>query len=265
MPTIAPQFGPFSVLGKNWLQRVLRANPVSHQVPSLGPMLMCFLFQAILEFMYNGEVNVAQEDLNSFLAVAEDLKVKGLTQNANAGDPVKTNHVQPNIPIPAPPAPAPPISRPPTGPVAVSPTVPPPVSKNGSPSGSSLPVAKRFKRDIPGVGKIKEELRTNQQVVVTPDVTFETGNNAGGGSGVDAGDADDDERIDEEGGGFDDEGEGYQYGGYEGDDSMVDPSSMSVAGGSGADGSKGKFSTSSSFACFTLSASLSSRVDNFPL
>merc|ERR1712034_39854 len=27
-----------------------------------------------------GEVNVAQENLNSFLAVAEDLKVKGLTQ-----------------------------------------------------------------------------------------------------------------------------------------------------------------------------------------
>jgi len=31
--------------------------------------------------MYHGEVNVAQEELNSFLAVAEDLKVKGLTQN----------------------------------------------------------------------------------------------------------------------------------------------------------------------------------------
>jgi len=196
--------------------------------------------------MYNGEVNVAQEDLNSFLAVAEDLKVKGLTQNANSGDPVKTNHVQPpNIPIPAPPpAPAPPIARPPVGPVASSPSVPPTVAKNGSPSGSSMPVAKRFKRDIPGVGKIKEELRTpNQQVVVTPDVTFETGvvaSGGGGGSGVDVGDVDDDERIDEEGGGFDDEGEGYPYGGYEGDDSMVDPSSMSVAGGSGADGSKGK-------------------------
>ena len=31
--------------------------------------------------MYHGEVNVAQEDLNSFLTVAEDLEVKGLTQN----------------------------------------------------------------------------------------------------------------------------------------------------------------------------------------
>ena len=31
--------------------------------------------------MYHGEVNVVKEELNSFLAVAEDLKVKGLTQN----------------------------------------------------------------------------------------------------------------------------------------------------------------------------------------
>ena len=36
--------------------------------------------QAVLDFMYHGEVSVAQEELNSFLSVAEDLKVKGLTQ-----------------------------------------------------------------------------------------------------------------------------------------------------------------------------------------
>ncbi len=39
--------------------------------------------EAVLDFMYHGEVNVAQEDLNSFLQVAEDLQIKGLTQQSN--------------------------------------------------------------------------------------------------------------------------------------------------------------------------------------
>ena len=33
--------------------------------------------QAVLNFMYHGEVNVAQDSLNNFLAVAEELAVKG--------------------------------------------------------------------------------------------------------------------------------------------------------------------------------------------
>ena len=41
---------------------------------------------SVLNFMYHGEVNVAQEDLNSFLAVAEDLKVKGLTQKNESSE-----------------------------------------------------------------------------------------------------------------------------------------------------------------------------------
>ena len=32
---------------------------------------------SVLSFMYHGEVNVAQDELNSFLQVAEDLRVKG--------------------------------------------------------------------------------------------------------------------------------------------------------------------------------------------
>jgi len=63
-----------------FFRNVLRRNP--HQNPLLYLKGVRFTdLQAILNFMYHGEVNVAQEDLNSFLAVAEDLKVKGLTQN----------------------------------------------------------------------------------------------------------------------------------------------------------------------------------------
>ena len=36
-------------------------------------------FSSILDFLYFGEANVYQEDLDSFLAIAEEIKLKGLT------------------------------------------------------------------------------------------------------------------------------------------------------------------------------------------
>jgi len=41
----------------------------------------------ILEFMYLGQVSVSQEDLDSFLSVAQDLCIKGLTQNDQGATP----------------------------------------------------------------------------------------------------------------------------------------------------------------------------------
>ena len=66
----------------------LRRNPHQHPLLYLKGVKYTDL-QSVLNFMYHGEVNVAQEELNSFLAVAEDLKVKGLTQNQPA--PAKKN------------------------------------------------------------------------------------------------------------------------------------------------------------------------------
>jgi len=61
-------------------RNLLRRNPHQHPLLYLKSVRYTDL-QAVLNFMYNGEVNVAQEELNSFLAVAEELQVKGLTQS----------------------------------------------------------------------------------------------------------------------------------------------------------------------------------------
>ena len=62
-----------------FFRSVLNRNPHQHPLLYLKGVKYTDL-QAVLSFMYQGEVNVAHEELNSFLEVGEDLKVKGLTQ-----------------------------------------------------------------------------------------------------------------------------------------------------------------------------------------
>ena len=45
--------------------------------------------ESVLDFMYYGEISISQDDLNSFLQVAEDLKVKG--------DPLYLYHLHTNL------------------------------------------------------------------------------------------------------------------------------------------------------------------------
>jgi len=67
-----------------FFKAILRRNPHQHPLLYLSGVSYTDL-QSVLNFMYHGEVNVAQEELNSFLAVAENLKVKGLTQQSKSG------------------------------------------------------------------------------------------------------------------------------------------------------------------------------------
>jgi len=64
----------------SFFRNVLRRNPHQHPLLYLKGLRYREL-QSIIDFMYMGEVNVAQEDLDLFLSAAEDLKVKGLIQN----------------------------------------------------------------------------------------------------------------------------------------------------------------------------------------
>ena len=61
-----------------FFRSVLKRNPHSHPLLYLKGIKYEDVL-AILNFMYNGEVNIAQDGLNSFLAVGEELQVKGLT------------------------------------------------------------------------------------------------------------------------------------------------------------------------------------------
>jgi len=63
-------------------RQLLMKNPAPHPVILLWDVSARDL-TSILDFMYHGEVNVKQDNLNSFLAVAEKLRVRGLSQGEN--------------------------------------------------------------------------------------------------------------------------------------------------------------------------------------
>ena len=54
---------------------------------------------AIVDFLYYGEANVFQENLDSFLAIAEEIKLKGLMgQNENSEKRTENNYADPSSP-----------------------------------------------------------------------------------------------------------------------------------------------------------------------
>jgi len=90
-----------------FFRSVLRKNPHQHPLLYLKGVKLTEL-HAVLNFMYQGEVNVAQEELNSFLAVAEELRVKGLTQNTQETPKQRSSPPRDPVPPPKRPRPAPP-------------------------------------------------------------------------------------------------------------------------------------------------------------
>ena len=64
----------------NILKRNKHPNPLIYMRGLKSENLL-----AIVDFLYFGEANVFQENLDSFLALAEELRLKGLTGTGNAG------------------------------------------------------------------------------------------------------------------------------------------------------------------------------------
>jgi len=113
-----------------FFRNILRRNQHQHPLLYLKGVKYTDL-QSVLNFMYHGEVNVAQEDLNSFLAVAEDLRVKGLTQNQSRPE---NNKRESYPPPPKPPQQVKSAPRPPDREIVPTPKRPRPLPPQSAPS-----------------------------------------------------------------------------------------------------------------------------------
>jgi len=87
-----------------FFKKVFQNNHHSHPLIYLKGVKYQDL-EAVLNFMYYGEVNVAQEELNSFLQVAGDLKIKGLSLDAAMDATASKNNLsrlmpKPNVSLP---------------------------------------------------------------------------------------------------------------------------------------------------------------------
>jgi len=218
---------------------VLRRNPHAHPLLYLKGVDYSDL-QAVLNFMYHGEVNVAQEELNSFLAVAEDLKVKGLTQNnqnSSSGSDNAVNRDPPKpktdpTPRPRPvhrdisdrdPSPGPAPKRPRPSP---APHQPPPVHHT-----PSLPPYNPSNDDDDDIQEVVPIVKSEPPSTVAVDPTPPPSHTPGYGPGTVAQNMDDSYGDD-----------GYDYSGYDEAGGEYDGSMMEA----GADGNKGLNSVISS-------------------
>ena len=131
-----------------FFRNVLRKNPHQHPLLYLKGVKYQELL-SVLNFMYQGEVNVAQEELNSFLAVAEDLRVKGLTQSNSGSKSSSSPSHRTREPPPPERDPVPPPKKPRPTPIAPKPSAAP----------SFAPPAPYDDDDIQEVAPVKSEPR----------------------------------------------------------------------------------------------------------
>ena len=66
--------------GSRFFKSVLQKSNHQHPLLYMKGMKIHFL-NGILDFLYNGEVNVAEEDLTEFLATTLDLQIKSMSEN----------------------------------------------------------------------------------------------------------------------------------------------------------------------------------------
>lgn len=73
-----------------YFKQLFQENPCQHPIVFLKDVNFSIL-QNLLKFMYQGEVNVSQEELADFIKTAEELQIKGLTGNGGTNNDTVSN------------------------------------------------------------------------------------------------------------------------------------------------------------------------------
>ena len=76
-------------------QRILKGNKHSHPLIYMRGVKSDDL-KAIVDFLYFGEANIYQENLDSFLAIAEELQLKGLEGSKDQQESNREERLNPN-------------------------------------------------------------------------------------------------------------------------------------------------------------------------
>ncbi|XP_069684535.1 protein bric-a-brac 1-like isoform X19 [Periplaneta americana] len=84
----------------SYFEELLSQNPCQHPIVLMKD-LKFWEVQALVDFMYRGEVNVGQDKLPSLLAAAEALQIKGLAGPASTSSSHDEDSLPPSLPLTA--------------------------------------------------------------------------------------------------------------------------------------------------------------------
>lgn len=144
-----------------FFRNILRRLPHHHPLIYLRGIRLTDL-QSLVNFIYHGEVNIAQEDLNSFLMLAEDLKIRGLTQASQTTHRMTATTSKPSPTSTCPPLrPAPVLRKSPSPSMSSSRHPPPPAPHVTNNTG---PVSIKTEAPVTGEDTAEDDIAATDQV-----------------------------------------------------------------------------------------------------
>lgn len=81
-----------------YFREILKRNPAQHPVLVMPPHIRYGDLAAVIDFIYQGEVKIPISEVDEFVALAQMLKIRGLSEDAEKVDTSKKPKSQPGLP-----------------------------------------------------------------------------------------------------------------------------------------------------------------------